>query len=407
LQLNARAAEAQPGPVLQRLFHTWPDLASYNNEARPMKPNLRILISIGVVIALALGALAIALSYEGPCRTAQPLPPEMARMKAVLYRCYGPPQAVLKIEEIAKPTPRDNEVLVKVRAVAVNPLDWHLMRGEPYFLRQSNGIGTPKNPRMGVDFAGTVEAVGEKVTAFKPGDAVYGGKQGAFAEYVTVKQDFALKPENLSFEQAASVPIAGITALQGLRDQGKLKPGQKVLINGASGGVGTFAVQIAKAMGAEVTAVCSTRNVELVRSLGADRVVDYTQQDFTKSDERYDVILDSVSNHTLAEYRSILKSDGKLVIVGAISRDPWIGMLLLPVKAALWSNFVDQQLGMFIADINNKDLAALNSMLSDGRVHPVIDRQFKFQDIAAAITYLETGRARGKVVVSLDGQDRS
>jgi NADPH:quinone reductase-like Zn-dependent oxidoreductase len=372
-----------------------------------MKPQFRILVSICVVIALGLGALAIALSYEGPCGTAQPLPPEIARMKAVLYRCYGPPQTVLKIEEIIKPTPRDNEVLVKVRAAAINPLDWHRMRGEPYFLRQSNGIGTPKNPRLGVDFAGTVESVGEKVKAFKPGDAVYGGKQGAFAQYVTVKEDLALKPENLSFEQAAAIPIAGVTALQGLRDQGKLKAGQKVLINGASGGVGTFAVQIAKAMGAEVTAVCSSRNVELVRSLGADHVVDYTQQDFTKTDTRYDVILDSVSNHTLAEYRGILKNDGKLVIVGAISRDPWIGMLSLPIKAALWSNFVDQQLGMFIAGINDKDLAALNSMISDGRVRPVIDRQFKFEDVAAAIAYLETGRARGKVVLTLDAEDRS
>jgi NADPH:quinone reductase-like Zn-dependent oxidoreductase len=198
------------------------------------------------------------------------------------------------------------------------------------------------------------------------------------------------------------VPIAGVTALQGLRDRGKLKAGQKVLINGASGGVGTFAVQIAKAMGAEVTAVCSTRNLELVRSLGADKVVDYTQQDFTKTSERYDVILDNVSNHTLAEYRSILKEDGKLVIVGSISRSPWFGMLTLPVKAAIVSNFVDQQLGMFIANINPKDLEALNGMMSDGRVRPVIDRQFKFDDIAAAIAYLETGRARGKVVVTLE-----
>jgi len=371
-----------------------------------MKPQFRILVAIGVVIAVGLCAFAIALSYESPCGTAPALTADAPRMKAVLYRCYGSPE-VLKVEEIVKPTPKDDEVLVKVRAVAVNPLDWHYMRGEPYFLRQSNGIGTPNSPRLGVDFAGTVEAVGEKVTAFKPGDAVYGGKQGAFAEYLTVKTDFALKPENLSFEQAAAIPIAGITALQGLRDHGKLKAGQKVLINGASGGVGTFAVQIAKAMGAEVTAVCSTRNVELVRSLGADHVIDYTQQDFTKTNQRYDVILDSVSNHTLAEYRSSLKSDGKLVIVGSLSRSPWFGMLSLPIKAALWSNFVDQQLGMFLADINDKDLAALNAMMSDGRVRPVIDRQFKFGEMAAAITYLETGRARGKVVVTLEAEDRS
>jgi NADPH:quinone reductase-like Zn-dependent oxidoreductase len=276
------------------------------------------------------------------------------------------------------------------------------MRGEPYILRESNGIGTPKEPRLGMDFAGTVEAVGEKVTAFKRGDAVYGSRRGAFAEFIVMKDGLVLKPDNLSFEQAAAVPIAAVTALQGLRDEGKLQPRQKVLINGASGGVGTFAVQIAKAMGAEVTAVCSTRNVELVRSLGADHIVDYTQQDFTKTQERYDVILDNVSNHTLEEYRAILQNNGKLVIVGSISRDPWLGMLALPIKAAIWSNFTDQQLGMMLADMNNKDLEALNAMLSDGRVRPVIDRQFKFPDIAGALTYLETGRARGKVVVTFE-----
>jgi NADPH:quinone reductase-like Zn-dependent oxidoreductase len=371
-----------------------------------MKTRYRMLISGVAVIAVAAVAFAAALSYDASCEPATPLPEDVPRMKAVVHRCYGPPE-VLKVEDVPKPTPRSDQVLVKVRAVAVNPLDWHFMRGEPYFLRESNGIGAPNQPRLGADFAGTVETVGDKVTAFKPGDAVYGSRRGAFAEYMLMKDGLVLKPDNLSFEQAAAVPVAAVTALQGLRDRGKLQAGQKVLINGASGGVGTFAVQIAKAMGAEVTAVCSTRNIELVRSLGADHVVDYTQQDFTKTQERYDVILENVSNHTLEEYRAILKDDGKLVIVGSISRSPWFGMVALPIKAAIWSNFVDQQLGMFLADINNKDLEALNVMMSDGRVRPVIDRQFRFPDVAGAITYLETGRARGKVVVTLENEPRS
>jgi NADPH:quinone reductase-like Zn-dependent oxidoreductase len=373
-----------------------------------MKTRYRLLISGVTVMAVAAVAFAIALSYESPCGKAIAAPVQTEklyvdaeRMRAVLHRCYGPPE-VLKVEAVPKPIPKANEVLVKVRAVSMNPLDWHIMRGEPYILRESNGIGAPKEPRLGMDFAGSVEVVGEKVTAFKPGDAVYGSRRGAFAEYMVMKDSLVLKPDSLSFEQAAAVPIAGVTALQGLRDHGKLQPRQKVLINGASGGVGTFAVQIAKAMGAEVTAVCSTRNVELVRSLGADHVVDYTQQDFTKTNERYDVILDNVANHTLDEYRAILKNNGKLVIVGAISREPWFGMLSLPIKAAIWSNFVDQQMGMMLADMNSKDLETLNAMLNDGRVRPVIDRQFKFPDIPGAITYLETGRARGKVVVTFE-----
>ena len=234
-------------------------------------------------------------------------------MKAIVSRCYGSP-AVLRLENIAVPTPKDDEVLVRVRAASVNPLDWHYMRGTPYLVRTESGYGTPENPRLGVDFAGTVEAVGRNVKRFQPGDEVFGGKTGAFAEYVTIREGraIAVKPTNVTFEQAASVPIAGLTALQALRDKGKIHAGQKVLINGASGGVGTFAVQIAKSYGAEVTGVCSTRNVELVRSLGADHVIDYTREDFTKDDQRYDLILDNVGNHTLLRVPARFESQGRL-----------------------------------------------------------------------------------------------
>src|SRR5215203_2639320 len=277
-------------------------------------------------------------------------------MKAIVRNTYGSPN-VLELQEVEKPDFADDGVLVRVRAASVNRGDWYSLTGTPYVARMQVGLLKPKTNRLGVDFAGTVEAVGRDVTQFRPGDEVFGGRSsGAFAEYVCVRvaaplsrrfQSFivAPKPANLTFEQAAAVPVAALTALQGLRDKGQIQLGQQVLINGASGGVGTFAVQIAKALGAEVTAVCSTRNVELVRSLGADHVVDYTQQDFTKTNERYDVILDNVANHMLDEYRAILKNDGKLVIVGAISREPWFGMLSLPIQAAIWSNFVDQQMG--------------------------------------------------------------
>ena len=234
-------------------------------------------------------------------------------MKAIVYCDYGVPN--LKFQEIEKPTPADDQLLIKVRAASVNPLDWHFIEGTPYVMRALGvGLRKPKDTRLGVDYAGTVEAIGKNVTQFKPGDEVFGGRTGAFAEYVCVRDSraVALKPANITFEQAASVPIAGITALQGVRDKGKVQPGQKVLINGASGGVGTFAVQIAKSMGADVTGVCSTRNLDMVRSLGADHVIDYTKEDFTKGDQRYDVILDNVANHSLSECQARLKSRRKI-----------------------------------------------------------------------------------------------
>src|ERR1700733_9659888 len=249
-----------------------------------MKPRYKIGIVILALLAIGVLWLGYGLSHDAACGPAPALPRNATAMKALVSRCYGSPD-VLKVENVEKPTAADNEVLMKVHAASVNPLDWHFMRGTPYFMRLQVGMGAPKDTRLGVDFAGTVEVVGKNVKRFKPGDDVFGGADGAFADYVTVPEDdaLALKPSNISFQQAAAVPIAALTALQALRDKGRLQPGQKVLINGASGGVGTFAVQLAKSFGAEVTGVCSTRNVDLVRSLGADHVIDYTQQDFTRT----------------------------------------------------------------------------------------------------------------------------
>lgn len=322
-------------------------------------------------------------------------------MRGLVARCYGAPD-VLTLEQVAKPTPADDQLLVKVHAASLNPLDWHTMRGSPYLMRLSSGLGAPKDVRVGVDFAGTVEAVGKSVTRFKPGDEVFGGADGAVAEYVVVRESRAvtLKPANVTSEQAASVPIAAITALQGLRDKGEIKAGQKVLINGASGGVGTFAVQIAKHYGAEVTGVCSTRNVELVRSLGADHVVDYTKEDFTAGSEHYDIILDNVSNRSLSDLRHVLEPTGRLVIVGAEKGD-WIGPLLPVIKASAVAPFVDQKLGFFIARLDQDDLKFLGDLMQAGQMTPVIDRRYAFDEAAKAMEYLETGRARGKVIVNV------
>ncbi len=324
-------------------------------------------------------------------------------MKAAVYCDYGSAD-VIKVEDVEKPVPADDELLVKVRAAAVNPLDWHYVRGTPYLLRLEAGLRKPKILRLGVDFAGTVEAVGKSVTRFKPGDEVLGGRTGAFAEYVTVPDSRAVvaKPARLSFEQAAAVPIAAVTALQGLRDKGKVQPGQKVLINGASGGVGTFAVQIAKSMGADVTGVCSTRNVELVRSIGADHVVDYTKEDYTANGEHYDVIIDNVGNRSLLDNRRALTHDGKYVLIGGGGPDEgdWIGPLAKPIAALLLSPFISQQMGSMLAQLDQKDLSILADLMQSGKVTPVIDRQFKLGETPAAVQYLEEGHARGKVVIT-------
>ena len=325
-------------------------------------------------------------------------------MKAFVYCDYGQAD-VLKLEDVDKPVPAPDEVLVKVRAAAVNPLDWHYMRGTPYFMRMQTGLRRPKVIRLGVDFAGTVEAAGSHVTQFKPGDAVFGGKTGAFAQYVAVRQDRVVsKPDNLSFEQAASVPIAAITALQSLRDMGQVQPGQKVLINGASGGVGTFAVQIAKSFGAQVTGVCSTRNVEMVRSLGADQVIDYKKQDYTAGDQRYDVILDNVGNRSLSDNRRVLAENGKYILVGGGGPNDhtWIGPLGRVAHAYASSKFGNQELGMFLAQMKKEDLMVLRELLAAGKVKPVIDRRYEFDDLPQAIRYLEEGHARGKVVIAVE-----
>jgi NADPH:quinone reductase-like Zn-dependent oxidoreductase len=327
-------------------------------------------------------------------------------MKAIVYCDYGLPN--LKLQEIERPAPADDQLLVKVRAASVNPLDWHFIEGTPYIMRALGvGLRKPADTRLGVDFAGTVEVVGKNVTQFKPGDEVFGGRTGAFSEYVCVREAraVALKPANITFEQAASVPIAGITALQGLRDKGKVQSGQKVLINGASGGVGTFAVQIAKSYGAEVTGVCSTRNLDMVRSLGADHVIDYTKEDFTKSDQRYDVILDNVANHSLSEFRRVLKPNGIYVLIGGggASENRWLGPgLTQAFKAMFLSKFVSQQMGMMLAELNQKDLTFLADLMQSGKVTPVIDKRYKLSELPQAIEYLEQGHARGKVVITAE-----
>src|SRR5437870_3861283 len=326
-------------------------------------------------------------------------------MKAIVYSDYG--LSNLKLENIEKPVPNDDQILVKVRAASINPYDWHFVEGTPYIMRMMGvGLRKPKDIQLGVDFAGTVEAVGKNVTQFKPGDEVFGGRGGAFAEYVCRRAEgaVALKPANLTFEQAASVNIAGITALQALRDRGKVESGQKVLINGASGGVGTFAVQIAKSFGADVTGVCSIRNVDLVRSLGADHVIDYTKEDFAKGDQMYDVILDNVPNHSLSECRRILNPTGKYVMIGGggPNDNRWIGPFGRLIQTLVVSPFVSQKMGMMMAELKKSDLAILGDMMQSGKVKPVIDRTYKLSELPAAIAYLEEGHARGKVVITVE-----
>jgi NADPH:quinone reductase-like Zn-dependent oxidoreductase len=355
-----------------------------------------ILIGVFAIYAWATGA------RQEPIETGEP------HMKAVVYTNYGSPD-VLEIRDVKKPVPNDDQILIKVRAAAVNPLDWHFMEGTPYMMRAMGvGLRKPKDPRLGVDYAGQVEAVGKNVTQFKPGDEVFGGKTGAFAEYVCARADraIALKPANITFEQAASVPIAAITALQALRDKGKVHAGQKVLINGASGGVGTFAVQIAKSFGADVTGVCSTRNLDLVRSLGADHVIDYTKEDFTKGDERYDVILDNVGTQPLPGFRHALQPKGICVMIGGGGPNDGglIGPMGRPIVALLMSPFISQKMGMMMAELNKQDLTILGDLMQSGKVKPVIDRTYPLSQIAEAMRYLEAGHARGKVIITV-GQD--
>ncbi len=367
-----------------------------------MKLRYKVAGGMLIFLGVAILSLALVLSHDSACVPAPTVSDDTDLMKAIVYRCYGSPD-VLKLENVEKPTAADDEVLVKVHAASVNPLDWHYMRGSPYFMRLATGLGAPSNTSMGVDFAGTVEAVGRNVKRFKPGDEVFGGASGAFAEYLTVREDRALvlKPANMTFEQSATVPVAAITALQALRDKGQIKPGHKVLINGASGGVGTFAVQIAKSFGAEVTGVCSTRNVDMVRSIGADHVFDYTQEDYTKSGQRYDLIIDNVGNHSLLANRRVLEPNGIFVIVGG-PKGNWLGPVMNPIKAFMLSPFVGQEFGMMLARLRKDDLAILGDLMQAGKVTPVIDRRYRLSEVPAAIRYSEEGHARGKIVIDLE-----
>ncbi len=320
-------------------------------------------------------------------------------MKAAVYSRYGPPD-VVQIKDLEKPVPKDNEVLIRVRAASVNPLDWHLMRGTPYVGRLMFGLRKPKITRPGVDVAGQVEAVGRNVTQFKPGDEVFGSCRGAFAEYAcTSESALVTKPNRVTFEQAASAPVAAFTALQGLRDKGRIQPGQKVLINGAAGGVGTLAVQIAKSFGADVTGVCSTRNVDMVRSLGADRVIDYTQEDFTKSGQHYNLIFDLVANHSLLACRRVLNPKGIYIAAGVLGVS-MIGLLARLITAPVLSLFVSQKFVMLMARSSKEDLTIMHKLMEDGKVTPVVDRRYRLSEVPEAIRYLAEGHARGKVVIT-------
>jgi NADPH:quinone reductase-like Zn-dependent oxidoreductase len=322
-------------------------------------------------------------------------------MKAVVYSEYGGPE-VLRHVDIGMPTPADEEILVRVHAAAVNPLDWHFMRGTPLPMRMATGFSKPEpNRRLGAEYAGTIEAVGRHVTQFAVGEAVFGGREGALAEYLTVRADRAVrKPGRLTFEQAAGICVAGMTALNALRDKAQVQPGQKVLINGASGGVGTFAVQIAKVLGAEVTGVQSTRNMELVRSLGADHVIDYTKDDFTAGHDRYDVVLDNVGNRALSEIRRVMTPRGTYLPNGGGSPHKPMSVVRLLGRLALVP-FVSQTIKLFVATPNREDLQTLGDLIESGRVTPVIDRCYPLSEAADAMRYLESGRARGKVVVTI------
>jgi NADPH:quinone reductase-like Zn-dependent oxidoreductase len=323
-------------------------------------------------------------------------------MQAIVYHRYGPPD-VLECKEIARPTPGDGEVLIRVQYAGVNPYDWHFIRGAPGFIRLFTGLRRPKSPRLGADVAGVVEAIGPGTKQLKPGDQVFGICKGAFAEYACGKEsELAIIPPGIIFEQAASVPIAGITALQGLRDSGQVKAGQTVLINGAAGGVGTFAVQIAKALGAIVTGVCSTRNVEMVSSLGADRVIDYSREDFTRADGRFDVIFDLVGNHPLSAIQRALKERGTFVGCGGGGPDKsgWelmAGML----GQAIAAKFSKQKLTGVFAKVNTADLNVLAGMLESGAIKPVVERSFTLEETAEAIRHVESCHARGKVIIAV------
>jgi NADPH:quinone reductase-like Zn-dependent oxidoreductase len=334
--------------------------------------------------------------------------PLSTRMRAIVQNTYGSPDQVLRLEDVAVPVANDGEVLIRVHAASVHVGDWMLVTGVPYIARPAYGLPKPKSRVPGTDIAGTVEAVGKGVAQLRPGDEVFGWCTGAFAEYACAGQDhFVLKPANLTFEQAAAVGVSATTALQLLRDQGKVQAGQKVLINGASGGLGSFAVQIAKAFGAEVTGVCSSKNVDMVRSIGADNVIDYTQEDFTQGKERYDFILDNVANHSLSETRRALTSNGMLQSNNGTSGGRWFGTLGTVIKSATASKFARQQLGPSIKFQNQADLLVLKGLIEAGKITPVIDGTYPLSGTPQAIGHVGKGHARGTVVITVNSADNA
>jgi NADPH:quinone reductase-like Zn-dependent oxidoreductase len=323
-------------------------------------------------------------------------------MKAAVRDRFGPPE-VVELRDVEKPEPADDEVLVRIRAASLNMADWYDVNGRPYVGRVSMGFRKPKESRLGVDYAGTVEAIGKSVTQFQPGDEVFGARTGAFAEYVCAREDRAIvaKPANVTFEEGAAVPVAAITALQGLRDKGELQPGQNVLINGASGGVGTYAVQIAKALGAEVTAVCSTGNVELAPSLGADHVVDYTREDFTRREGRYDLMLDVAGSRSWSQCKRVLTPEATLVIVGGPKTNRLFGPLAHVIKVRMGALRSSRKIRFFIAKLIKPDMEVLRDYLEAGQIRSVIDRTYELSEIRDAFRYIGEGHARGKIVLTV------
>jgi NADPH:quinone reductase-like Zn-dependent oxidoreductase len=371
-----------------------------------MKTGLKRIVKRSALALLVILVIWFQIAYwtsTNDCdqKTGAPVHP----MKAIRACEYGSPDDVLKLEEIEKPIPKDNEILVRVRAASLNAVDGHMLRGGVG--RLFFGLRKPKATRVGTDYSGIVEATGKNVTDFKPGDEIFGGRNGALAQYICARADrsVVLKPANVNFEQAGAAAVAGLTALQGLRDTGHLKAGQKVLVNGASGGVGTFAVQIAKAFGAEVTGVCSTQNLGLVRSLGADRVIDYTKENYTLGNERYDLIYDLVNNYSFSERRRVLNPGGICVMAG-IGGSGWheetLSRMAGELNAYLRSRFISEKFVSFIAELNKGDLSVLRDLMKDGKVIPAVTKTYPLSETVAAFKYLETGHARGKVAITID-----
>jgi len=321
-------------------------------------------------------------------------------MQAIVYRRYGSPD-ILELQEIPKPIPTDGQVLIQVHAASVNPYDWHFLRGTPSFIRLFIGLRKPKSPRLGADVAGVVEAVGSKAGHFKPGDAVFGTAKGSFAEYAcAMASQLAMKPQEISFEHAACLPIAGVTALQGIRDKGKVQTGQTILINGAAGGVGTFAVQIAKSFGAQVAGVCSAMNLELLRSIGIDEVIDYTQEDFTRSAKQYDLLFDLVGNRSLSDCLRVVRPTGTYVSCGGGGPErSSMDLLARLLQDALRSRFVSQKTPGLLAKINRDDLAFLANLVQTRKMIPIVERTYSLRETAEAVRHVESGHTRGKVVI--------